>query len=145
MRGGRHAPGFRFGRANDRGLVTSERVNGRMVIRASSSGLALLEQRGLGQRSHSRRPGRRSSIRKGTMSAFGTLRAPATSYLTHLQGLPIFQIGSSFSFTAVKLTEFTAFSIFPPASCAASAFSSHSACVYTSRVNEPAEAWPNRP
>jgi hypothetical protein len=38
--------------ANDRGLVTSERVNGRTVIRASSSGLALLEQRGLGQRSH---------------------------------------------------------------------------------------------
>jgi hypothetical protein len=31
--------------ANDRGLVTSERVNGRTVIGASSSGLALLGQR----------------------------------------------------------------------------------------------------
>ena len=31
--------------ANDRGLVASEQVNGRKVIRPSSSGLALLDQR----------------------------------------------------------------------------------------------------
>jgi hypothetical protein len=31
--------------ANDRGLVASEQVNGRQVIRPSSSGLALLDQR----------------------------------------------------------------------------------------------------
>jgi hypothetical protein len=31
--------------ANDRGLVASEQVNGRRVIRPSSSGLALLDQR----------------------------------------------------------------------------------------------------
>ena len=31
--------------ANDRGLVNSEQVNGRRVIRPSSSGLALLDQR----------------------------------------------------------------------------------------------------
>ena len=31
--------------ANDRGLVASEQVNGRTVIRPSSSGLALLDQR----------------------------------------------------------------------------------------------------
>jgi len=31
--------------ANDRGLITSEQVNGRKVIRPSSSGLALLDQR----------------------------------------------------------------------------------------------------
>lgn len=36
--------------ANDRGLVTREHVNGLTIIRASTSGLALLEQRGLGQR-----------------------------------------------------------------------------------------------
>ena len=36
--------------ANDRGLITRERVNGRTVIRISSSGLALLEQRGLGSK-----------------------------------------------------------------------------------------------
>lgn len=33
------------------GLITSEPVNGREVIRASSLGLALLDRRGLGQRS----------------------------------------------------------------------------------------------
>jgi hypothetical protein len=31
--------------ANDRGLIASEQVNGRTVIRPSSSGLALLDQR----------------------------------------------------------------------------------------------------
>jgi hypothetical protein len=31
--------------ANDRGLVTSERVNGRSIIRITPSGLALLRQR----------------------------------------------------------------------------------------------------
>jgi len=31
--------------ANDRGLIVSEHVNGRKVIRPSSSGLALLDQR----------------------------------------------------------------------------------------------------
>ena len=31
--------------ANDRGLVASEQVNGRKLIRPSSSGLALLDQR----------------------------------------------------------------------------------------------------
>jgi hypothetical protein len=31
--------------ANDRGLIASEQVNGRKVIRPSSSGLALLDQR----------------------------------------------------------------------------------------------------
>jgi hypothetical protein len=31
--------------ANDRGLITAERVNGRSVVRVTSSGLALLEQR----------------------------------------------------------------------------------------------------
>jgi hypothetical protein len=31
--------------ANDRGLVRSERVNGRTVVRITSSGLALLERR----------------------------------------------------------------------------------------------------
>jgi len=36
--------------ANDRGLITSERVNGRTVVRISSSGLALLDQRGLGSK-----------------------------------------------------------------------------------------------
>ena len=36
--------------ANDRGLVTREHVNGLTIIRASNSGLALLEQLGLGQR-----------------------------------------------------------------------------------------------
>jgi D-3-phosphoglycerate dehydrogenase len=36
--------------ANDRGLLTRERVNGLTMIKASTSGLALLEQRGLGQR-----------------------------------------------------------------------------------------------
>jgi hypothetical protein len=30
--------------ANDRGLITSEQVNGRTVVRVSSSGLALLEK-----------------------------------------------------------------------------------------------------
>jgi hypothetical protein len=34
--------------ANDRGLITSERVNGQTVVRIPSSGLALLDQRGLG-------------------------------------------------------------------------------------------------
>ena len=37
--------------AKDRGLITSEHVNGREVIRASSFGLALLDRSGLGQRS----------------------------------------------------------------------------------------------
>jgi hypothetical protein len=37
--------------AKDRGLITSEHVNGREVIRASSLGLALLDRSGLGQRS----------------------------------------------------------------------------------------------
>ena len=36
--------------ANDRGLIERKRVNGRTVIRISSSGLALLEQRGLGSK-----------------------------------------------------------------------------------------------
>lgn len=36
--------------ANDRGLITSERVNGQTVVRISSSGLALLAQRGLGSK-----------------------------------------------------------------------------------------------
>jgi hypothetical protein len=31
--------------ANDRGLIASEQVNGRKIIRPSSSGLALLDQR----------------------------------------------------------------------------------------------------
>jgi hypothetical protein len=31
--------------ANDRGLITSHRVNGRTIIQASSLGLALLDQR----------------------------------------------------------------------------------------------------
>jgi DNA-binding PadR family transcriptional regulator len=31
--------------ANDRGLITTEHVNGRSVVRITSSGLALLEQR----------------------------------------------------------------------------------------------------
>jgi D-3-phosphoglycerate dehydrogenase len=35
--------------ANDRGLITSEHVNGRWVIRTSSSGLALLDRNKLGQ------------------------------------------------------------------------------------------------
>ena len=37
--------------AKDRGLITSEHVNGREVIRASSLGLALLDRSGPGQRS----------------------------------------------------------------------------------------------
>ena len=36
--------------ANDRGLIERKRVNGRTVIRISSAGLALLEQRGLGSK-----------------------------------------------------------------------------------------------
>jgi hypothetical protein len=43
--------------ANERGLVTHERVNGRTVIKASSSGLALLEQRQLVQRTRVRQTG----------------------------------------------------------------------------------------
>ena len=35
--------------ANDRGLVTNERVNGRELVRVTSSGLAFLEQRGPSQ------------------------------------------------------------------------------------------------
>ena len=31
--------------ANDRGLVTSERANGRSIVRITSSGLALLDRR----------------------------------------------------------------------------------------------------
>ncbi len=31
--------------ANDRGLITNERVNGRELVRVTSSGLAFLEQR----------------------------------------------------------------------------------------------------
>jgi len=37
--------------ANDRGLVTSMQVNGRMVIRASALGHTLLDQRRLSQKS----------------------------------------------------------------------------------------------
>jgi hypothetical protein len=40
--------------ANDRGLVTHERVNGRTVIRPSSSGIALLDQRAHGGRTGAR-------------------------------------------------------------------------------------------
>ena len=36
--------------ANDRGLIASEQVNGRRLIRPSSSGLALLDQRSRPQR-----------------------------------------------------------------------------------------------
>jgi hypothetical protein len=36
--------------ANDRGLIASEQVNGRRLIRPSSSGLALLDQRSRTQR-----------------------------------------------------------------------------------------------
>jgi hypothetical protein len=36
--------------ANDRGLIASEQVNGRRLIRPSSSGLALLHQRSRTQR-----------------------------------------------------------------------------------------------
>lgn len=41
--------------ANDRGLIASEQVNGRKVIRPSSSGLALLDQRSRRQRTETRR------------------------------------------------------------------------------------------
>jgi hypothetical protein len=44
--------------ANDRGLVTSSGVNGRTGIRPSSSGLVLLEQRGLHHESYVRPTGR---------------------------------------------------------------------------------------
>jgi hypothetical protein len=36
--------------ANDRGLVTSQQVDGRCIVRITSSGLALLEQRRLCRR-----------------------------------------------------------------------------------------------
>ena len=36
--------------ANDRGLVMKEQVQGRSIVRITSSGLALLEQRGLRER-----------------------------------------------------------------------------------------------
>ena len=35
--------------ANDRGLITNKRVNGRTLVRVTSSGLAYLEQRGPSQ------------------------------------------------------------------------------------------------
>jgi len=41
--------------ANDRGLIASEHANGRTVIRASASGLALLDRRGLAQISEAAR------------------------------------------------------------------------------------------
>lgn len=37
--------------AKDRGLITSKHVNGREIVRATSLGQALLDRRGLGQRS----------------------------------------------------------------------------------------------
>ena len=44
MLGAHHAPNFQFEDASDRGLVTQQQVNGRCVVRLTSSGLALLEQ-----------------------------------------------------------------------------------------------------
>jgi hypothetical protein len=41
--------------ANDRGLISTKQVNGRKVIRPSSSGLALLEQHSCGQQAETPR------------------------------------------------------------------------------------------
>ena len=42
--------------ANDRGLIASSYLDGRKVVRASSSGLAFLEHRGLRQGSQTSQP-----------------------------------------------------------------------------------------